>query len=83
MPRYYFHVRDGGGLVEDEEGRELADADVARNEALKGVRSIVSEEAKQGLVDLRGTLEVHDGARLVLSLPFSDAIELRPGDPSA
>jgi hypothetical protein len=33
MPRYFFHVIDGGERLDDAEGVELADLDAARAEA--------------------------------------------------
>lgn len=78
MPRYYFHLRNGAGFVEDEEGRDLPDPEAARSEALKGVRSILCEDVLGGVVDLRGSLEVvdQDGVRILL-LPFAEAVEFR------
>ncbi len=80
MPRYHFHVYDSFGLVEDEEGRELPSVDAVRREALKGVRSILSDELKQGRLDLRGRVEVKDGdGSIVLTLHFREAVELLTG----
>ena len=78
MPRYFFHVRNGIGDAEDEEGRELPSVEAARREAIKGVRSIISDEVKQGLIDLRGEITVtdEDGAALI-RLGFEEAVELR------
>jgi hypothetical protein len=77
MPRYYFNIDNSIGYLADEEGRELAGPDEARREALKGARSILAEDVLQGKIDLRGRLEVKDEAgRIVLTLPFSEAVEL-------
>ena len=78
MPRYFFHVRNGIGDAEDEEGRELPSVEAARRDAIKGVRSIISDEVKQGLIDLRGEITVtdEDGAALI-RLGFEEAVELR------
>ena len=78
MPRYFFHVRNGIGDAEDEEGRELPSVEAARREAIKGARSIISDEVKQGLIDLRGEITVtdEDGAALI-RLGFEEAVELR------
>ena len=68
MPRFYFNVRDGYDLDEDEEGVELPDAAAARAEALATV-----EELRDELQDARDIeLEVTDktGRRLLLSVPF-------------
>src|SRR5688572_20597270 len=34
MPRYYFHVRTGGSLRRDPDGRDLPDIDAARKSAV-------------------------------------------------
>ena len=77
MPRFFFNIRNGDGLTEDEEGRELADDAAAREEAVRGIRSFLAEEAKQGRIDLRGRIEVADeaGAR-VCDVEFEDAVEV-------
>ena len=77
MPRFFFHLHDRFGAVPDPEARELADLDVVRAQAVKGARSIISEDVRHGRVDLTGRIDVYDAAgKLVLSLPFSEAVEL-------
>ncbi len=77
MPRFYFHLHDRFGAVPDPDARELADLDMVRAQALKGARSIICEDVRDGLVDLTGRIDVYDGAgELVLSLPFKEAVEL-------
>jgi len=78
MARYYLHINNGGGYSEDSEGQELADLDAARTAAIEGVRSLLSEEARQGQLDLSGTIEIADAdGNILLIVPFSDAVELR------
>ncbi len=78
IPRYYFHVRNGNGLVEDDEGRNLPDRDTARAEALKGVRSMLSEDVLSGFLDLQGTIDVvEEAGEPVLSLDFGEAVDVR------
>ncbi len=43
MPRYYFNVRDGYDLDEDEEGVELPDLEAARAEAQATVEELRDE----------------------------------------
>jgi hypothetical protein len=77
MPRFHFSLYNSTGFTDDPEGRELADLDVVRREAIKAIRSIISEEALSGRIDLRGKIEILDGAgQLVLRLAFSEAVEL-------
>jgi len=77
MAHYRFNLHNSIGFVPDEEGRELAGLDEARAEAVKGVRSLVAEDALQGCIDLRGKLEVVDeGGAIVLTVLFGDAVEV-------
>ena len=81
MPHFYFHVSNGTGFVRDEEGRELADVGEARGRALHDIRSILSEEIKAGVVDLRGRLDVADGSgNVIVAIPFEEAVELHLED---
>jgi hypothetical protein len=81
MARFHFHLLNGGGLTADEEGRELANLDVARDEAIKGARSLISEEAKEGHVDLRGRIDVADPTgRVLLTVTFTEAVEIVTGE---
>jgi len=85
MPRYYFNVHNSIGLVEDEEGRDFADLGAARAAALKGAREVIAGDAAEGIVDLRGRLDVIDSAgTVVLTLRFTEAVEvLRPDEDEA
>ncbi len=83
MQRYFLHLFNGIGLAPDEEGVELADLDAARSMAVAAVRDIVSAEARGGIIDLRGRIEIateHSG--LVDTIAFADAIEIRQSDRS-
>jgi len=78
MARYYLHIINGGGYSEDPEGQELPDLDAARTAAIEGMRSLLSEEARQGQLDLSGRIDIADtDGNILLSVPFSDAVELR------
>ncbi|HEY0012475.1 MAG TPA: Crp/Fnr family transcriptional regulator [Allosphingosinicella sp.] len=75
MPRFFFNIRNGNGFTEDEEGRDFPDVRAARAEALKGVRSIVAEEVKEGRLDLAGRVEITDEAGASIeAIPFGDAL---------
>ncbi len=77
MPRYFLHVRDGNDWVEDEEGSELPDLDVALAEAQHAVRGIVTEKVRAGEVLNRGAIEITDGDGSILALvAFTDALKL-------
>jgi hypothetical protein len=60
MPRYYFHVREGGEISRDREGQELSDADAARREAVSLVREILGEKLLHGGSLDHRTIEIAD-----------------------
>ena len=78
MPCFYFHIFNAKGLARDDEGRELPDLASARDEAIAGIRSILAEELRYGLIDLGGRIEVADERdRVLLEVSFAEAVELR------
>jgi Domain of unknown function (DUF6894) len=46
MPRYFFHLRSGRRLLQDEEGIELRDRTAARDEALAVVRDLANPDVE-------------------------------------
>ena len=79
MPRFFFHVCNGNGFTEDEEGRELLDEAEARSVALTGARDIMAEEMRAGQLDPASFIEVEDAEhRHLFTLLFSDAYTVRP-----
>lgn len=80
MPRFFFHVDNGVGLIEDEGGRDLPDIERVQTEAIKGIRSIVSDEALKGCIDLRGRIAIADvDGTVILTIPFEDAFTIMRG----
>lgn len=78
MPRFFFHVYNGHGKTPDEVGSDLEDQSAARQLALDSIRSMVSEDARRGMIDLNGRIEVRDGAdNLLVTVEFMEAFELR------
>jgi hypothetical protein len=78
MARFYLHIRNGGGFSEDLEGLELPDLEAARLQAIDGIRSVLSEEARHGQIDLAGSIEIVDGdGNILLVVPFNEAVTLR------
>jgi len=77
MPRYFFHVCNGNGFVEDEEGQELPDLEAARKIAIKSARDIMAADVQRGMLDLSSFIEVEDeDKKLVCSLGFEEAVDL-------
>lgn len=83
MPRYFFHIHNGLGLTEDEEGQELPSPEAAFAAALDGIRSLLSAGVREGELDLDGSLDIVDEAGILLrNIPFETAIEVT-GEPHA
>lgn len=58
MPKFHFHIRENGNVIEDEEGRVLADKAAVRREAVETGASIAREafvngSARDVVVDVR------------------------------
>jgi hypothetical protein len=81
MPRYFFEVTNRNGVMRDSEGQVFQDREGARRQAIETVRSIVSDEVKRGFIDLRGRIQVSSSAGKVLTLPFTEAVEVHVGMP--
>jgi hypothetical protein len=80
MSRFFFHLHNGIGLIQDEYGRELPDLARVRAEAVKGIRSVVGDEVLNGRIDLRGRIEVVDEeGKVVATVTFEEAFETTRG----
>lgn len=78
MPRYFFDISNGNGFVADEEGVDLQDQAAALRMATDSIRSIVAEEARKGVIDLDGHIDVRDGSADTLArIAFPDAFTMR------
>jgi len=75
MATYFFHLRDGGDLLLDPEGRNLEGDEAIAAAALSEARAIVSADVLTGSVNLDQRIEVEDRAgALVHRLRFEDAV---------
>jgi hypothetical protein len=76
MPLFFFHLREGGHVTRDEEGRELPDRRAAHAVAVMSARDIMCGELMLGHVDLTDSIAVEDEkGESVFELPFSEAVE--------
>lgn len=82
--QFFFHVFNGDGETPDDEGLDAADQAAAHTIALESVRSMVAEEARSGVIDLTGRIDVKDAAaNVLLTVAFADAFRLKiPGSPT-
>jgi hypothetical protein len=84
MPRFYLHVHNRIGSARDEEGADFPDLDTARVRAIEGIRSILSDEARQGMIDFRGRIEIAAATGDVIeTVSFIEAFELHLEDGEA
>ena len=78
MGRYFFHLVDGPMSAPDEEGVELDGPDSVRETALTGARSVISHDAREGVIDLTCRIEVTDAeGQVVFVLPFAEAVQVK------
>jgi hypothetical protein len=78
MPHYYFHIHNGQGFTPDEDGVDLEDEGAARAMAMDSIRSIVAEEARKGVLDLDGFIDILDERSVQLTrIEFVEAFSLR------
>ncbi len=76
MPRYYFHIRKGAVLVEDQDGTEVSEAESVEEKAIEAVRDLLADGDLQGLDRRPWVYEVADATgSTVLLLPFKAAEE--------
>lgn len=80
MPHFFFHVHNGHGETPDEEGLDLPDQANARGMALDSIRSIIAEEARRGVIDLKGRIDITEGGETLLRVEFIEAFDLRLPD---
>lgn len=77
MPRFHFDLYNGLGYLPDADGADADDLAHARRLAIEHIRSLLSDDVRNGRLDLRGRIDIADARRSVLlSVPFRDAIEL-------
>ena len=78
MPRYYLNLFDDLD-VPDDEGDEFPDLAAAREAAIEGARSLMSDHVRYGQpIDLTHRIEIADSSRNVVAiLTFADVVKFR------
>ena len=78
MPRYFFDLANGDGLLRDEEGAELNDIERARAFALHSAREVAASEIREGReIQLSHFVTIRDTAGAELErVSFSEAIRI-------
>lgn len=83
MARYFMQLRDGSDELLDPDGIEHSDLDSLRRGVLLGVRSLLSEDVKQGVIDLRFRIDAEDrDGMIIYALGFAEALQIIPVDSS-
>jgi hypothetical protein len=78
MPHFYFHMRTDQDLVLDDEGIELSDIGVAREEALKTAREIMAGKIRYGSDDFPDAVVIVDqDGKEIASVALLDALPSR------
>jgi len=76
MPRFFLQLIDHVDVLLDPDGVELTSEAVPAT-ALKAARDCMAGDVRNGLLDLRYRIDVHDEAgMLVHSLPFAEALTI-------
>jgi uncharacterized protein DUF6894 len=81
MPLFYFHIHEDGNILHDEEGSEILDVQAAREEAIEGIRQIISAAVLTGN-PLRLEREMHvddDAGHTLLRIMFRQVVDLSEG----
>ena len=79
MPRYYFHVREGGELSRDTEGQDLPNVEAARREAIAASREILGDKLLHGGSLNSRTIEISDETGHVVDVVSSSDVLFKAG----
>src|SRR5689334_1547187 len=79
MPRYFFHVREGSSLSQDEEGQELPNAEAARWEAVSATREMLGEKLLHGGSLNHRAIEIADETGFVVDVVYSREVLFQDG----
>jgi hypothetical protein len=81
MPRFFFHLHNRIGAVPDEEGQELPGLEAATSVAVQNIRSILAEDARTGVIDLKGRVDIADERGQVrATVRYAEAVQVKPED---
>ena len=81
MPTFFFHICDGAGFCEDEDGRDLPDLAAAKKEAIRGLRDLVAGDVQAGQLNLTSFVEIEDeNHNLLATLFLEDVLRISKED---
>lgn len=77
MALYFFHLCDGRDTLIDPDGREIGDAAIIGEIAVREARAMISQDALGGKILLDQFIEVRDeGGKLIHRTGFRDAVSI-------
>ena len=81
MPLYFFHIQEGGDVLYDEDGSDHPDLEAAREEAIEGIRQIISAAVLVGNpLRLERRMLVDDQAgHTLLKVMFREVVDFSDG----
>lgn len=75
MTQYFFHIRDGGVLIEDPDGGNFQSIEEARSEAILSARDLLADRLRSGGILDGQTIEITTSNGFVVAVvPLKDAI---------
>lgn len=76
MPKFFFHIRQDGELIEDPDGTVLASLEAAVASASQDARAIVAERIAAGNIVKANSIEVTDPGGVTLAVvTFQQVLE--------
>ena len=81
MPLFYFHIKENGDVLYDDEGSDHPDLDAAREEAIEGIRQIISNAILTGSpLGLDREMHVDDDAgHTLLKILYREVVDFNEG----
>ena len=76
VPIYYFDLLKGDEIIEDDQGQDLADIEVAKLEGLASARELIADAAKKGILATSPVFRIRNESGDVLAtIPFKDILK--------
>ena len=81
MPLYFFHIKENGDVLYDDEGSDHPDPEAAREEAIEGIRQIISDAILTGSpLGLDREMHVDDDVgHTLLTIMFREVVDFSEG----
>jgi hypothetical protein len=78
MPRFYLHLCNGQGFIEDEEGSLHPDLPAAQQAAIDGLRDALAGDICNGEINLTAFIDIEDERHQHLfTIHFGDAVKVK------